>query len=584
MALERMPESPLVRSLHRSFAVITVAGILLGVFFLALVHPDPGTLWMYTLPVVVFWMFSACGLLAWYRRPRNGMGPLLVAGGFATLLGSLGDLQVPVLVAVGAVTATSVFAVTFHLLLAFPTGRLVGQASKLTVAAGYVVSLVLQAPLYLFSPTRFPGAWVLADRPDWVAIGEWVQRAGGLAVTLATVVILVGHLRRGNRQQQQVMIPLYSYAIFTVLFESLSGTLWDLLMPQMPELRGVVQMAVLAGVPIAFALSVLRGGFAQTSELEELGGWLGSADTTRPAITQAVARVLGDSSLRVLFWIDEHGAFADADGRPAALEPAPSRGRAEIVLHGRPVGALDYDSTLVDDPQLAKMAARVVAIAVDRDRLMIELRASRDALYRSRFRIVEAEDEGRRRLALDLHDGLQVQLVLLAVKAGQLARSHSVAEGLARQAEALRQDIDGAAESLRRFVHSVMPAPLIGQGLPAATEDLVDRMPLPTSLEITIDDLALPKPIESTAYFVIAEGLANALKHAAASACGVRLTRSDDRLVVEVADDGVGGASLSNGTGLRGLADRVDTLGGTIHVESQPGTGTLLRAELPCGS
>lgn len=500
------------------------------------------------------------------------------------LLGLLPDVPSPVLQAVGAVTATAVFAVTFHLLLAFPTGRLVDRASKLTVAAGYVVSLVLQMPLYLFSPDRFPAAWVLADRPDWVTIGEWVQRAGGLAVTTATVIILVGHLRRGSAAQQRVMIPLYSYAIFTVLFESLSGTLWTLLIPQLPELRGVAQLAVLAGIPIAFVLSVLRGGFARTGELEELSDWLGSEDSGRPAITRAVARVLGDTSLRVLFWLDERGAFADADGRPAALDPGPSRARVDIALHGRRVGAIDYDSTLIDDPRLAEMAGRVVAIAVDRDRLTIELRASRDALYRSRFRLVEAEDEGRRRLAQDLHDGLQVQLVLLAVKAGQLAKSHAGEEELTRQADGLRQDIDAAAEDLRRFVHAVMPAPLTGQGLSAAAEDLVDRMPLPTSLEVDADDLALPKPIESTAYFLIAEGLANALKHAAASRCGVRLARTGDRLVVEVTDDGIGGASLSNGTGLRGLADRVDTLGGRIHVESTPGSGTLLRAELPCGS
>lgn len=584
MALERMPGSPLMHSLHRSFVAIAASGLVLGVFFFVLVRPNAQTVWVLGGFLLLFWMFLGCGLLAWSRRPRNGMGSLLVVGAFAILLAGLANADAPILAAVGAITATTVLGVTFHLLLAFPSGRLIGTASKWTVAGGYVVSIVLQAPLYLFGGDRFTPTLMLADRPDWVVIGVWVQRCAGLAVTIAATTILVGHLRRASAAQQRVMIPLYCYAIFTVLFEPAAGTLSEILFPEVPWIGIAAQMTVLAGVPIAFVLAVLRGGFARTGELEELGGWLGTAEAVRPAVEDAVARVLGDASLRVLFWLDERGALADADGRPALPEPGPARARAAITLHGRLVGAIDYDSTLIADPSLAEMAGRVVAIAVDRDRLMIELRASRDALYRSRFRLVEAEDEGRRQLAQDLHDGLQVQLVLLAVKASRLAKSSNVQDEFVAQAESLRRDIDQAADDLRRLVHAVMPAALTGQGLSAAAEDLVDRMPLPTFLEVDIDEPGIPNPIESTAYFVVAEGLANALKHATASTCMVRIARDADRLVVEVSDDGVGGASLSIGTGLRGLADRVDTLGGEFRVESAPGVGTLLRAELPCGS
>jgi signal transduction histidine kinase len=128
-----------------------------------------------------------------------------------------------------------------------------------------------------------------------------------------------------------------------------------------------------------------------------------------------------------------------------------------------------------------------------------------------------------------------------------------------------------------------MPAPLIERGLAAAAEDLADRMPLPTQLDIGVDG-ALPGAVSATAYFVIAEGLANAVKHAQASKLSVGITRTEDTLLVEVRDDGTGGAAPGSGLGLRSLADRVDTLGGRLFVTSQAGLGTSLRAELPCGS
>ncbi len=128
-----------------------------------------------------------------------------------------------------------------------------------------------------------------------------------------------------------------------------------------------------------------------------------------------------------------------------------------------------------------------------------------------------------------------------------------------------------------------MPAPLIERGLGAADEDLADRMPLPTRVDIGVDG-DLPDAVSATAYFVIAEGLTNAVKHAQASELGVRITRDHDMLLVEVRDNGVGGAASGRGMGLRSLADRVDVLGGRLLVNSQGGLGTSLRAELPCAS
>jgi signal transduction histidine kinase len=260
------------------------------------------------------------------------------------------------------------------------------------------------------------------------------------------------------------------------------------------------------------------------------------------------------------------------------------RGAATIELDGRLVGAIEYDSVLIADARLVHNAGRVVAIAVDRQRLTAELLASERELRRSRSRLIQAAELERRRIARDLHDGLQVQLVLLALQAGQLSHAADVTDEYRHGAITLRQGIDSAAAGLREFVHGVMPSTLIEHGLPAAAEDLVDRMPVPTTLELGIGDDSLPQVIESAAYFVLAEGLANTLKHSRATACAVRLNRTVDRLYIDVHDNGVGGASFENGAGLSGLSDRIDALGGELRIDSSPDNGTRLYVELPCGS
>jgi signal transduction histidine kinase len=229
-------------------------------------------------------------------------------------------------------------------------------------------------------------------------------------------------------------------------------------------------------------------------------------------------------------------------------------------------------------------AGRVVAIAVDRERLTAELRASHLALRRSRERLVNAIDLERRRIAQDLHDGIQMRLVLLALEAQQLGSIPGTGAETTSRATALRRDIDAAAADLRQLVHNVMPAGLVEHGLWAAVEDLTDRMPIPTRLTMSPKSGAgtLPSAVESTAYFVVAEALTNTVKHAGAGSAAVELALDGDVLRVEVSDDGVGTAAPNSGAGLRGLADRVDVLDGRVRLRSEPGQGTHLTVELPC--
>lgn len=581
-----MPAAPRVRSalsrsLDRALVLVALlAAMLVVVEFALLPLGGPAGPLLVLLPLI-FAVYVMAGLIAWKRRPSNGMGFLIVVAGFALYLGSLQNTGVPLLVGLGAVCATIVVGAVVHLLLAFPTGRLPDRLSKLLVVAMYVVALVLQAPLYLLDPHGPFPLFAVADLPRVAGFFGLFQTVVATAVCVAVAVVLWGRLRRADAAHRRVLIPLFSYGIFAVLFMPLIAVVLDRVLLVQPFVRGYLQFAVLAGVPIAFALGTLRGGFARTGELEELGTWLGTASAGKEPLATALARALGDASLRLYFWAADREEFLDADGQAAPDHSRDGRrGWESIVLDGRTIGAIEYDAALLTDRELVRTAGRIVAIEVERARLTAELRASQRALMQSRGRIVEAADLERRRIARDLHDGLQVQLVLLALEAQQIATAPS--DTVAQRATRLRIEIDAAAADVRALVRDLVPAALIERGLAAAAEDLADRMPIPTQFESDVEDGAIGDLVEATTYFVLTEALANVVKHAHASLVRVRLAVEGGRVHLDVEDDGVGGASMEAGSGLRGLADRVEAIGGTIMISSPRGKGTRVRAEVPC--
>ncbi|WP_051215528.1 sensor histidine kinase [Granulicoccus phenolivorans] len=572
----------LARSLDRALLAILCAGLaLVGVEAALLPWGGAGRIVLVLYPIVCLTYLGA-GIVAWYRRPGNRLGAVILFGGFAMWLSGLQDTDIPVLVAVGSVGATLILAVLVHLLHAFPSGRLPGPVSVTTVSIAYVTSLVLQAPKYLFNPDAGVPALFLADDPTALAVGAMLQSLVGAGVMVATAVVLIGRLRRAGPAGRRVLAPLFAYGSGAALFIPVSTLVLTPLLGLTDVERTALQLVVLGCVPLAFAFGMLRGGFARTGEVEELGTWLGASDGSRPALTRALARALGDPSLALSFWVARQRIFVDDHGVPIVRDSSPERGLVPVELEGRTVGAIHYDSQLIADPELVRTAGQVIAIAVDRERLTAELRESQRALQQSRERLVDAADRERRRIAQDLHDGLQVQLVLLALEAQQLANAAGTDTAIGERATQLRQRIDDAAANLRQLVAAVMPAGLIEHGLGAAVEDLADRMPIPTTLELSIDEIPASSALESTAYFVTAEALTNAVKHARASSASVRLTSDDGWLMIEVSDDGMGGANPGRGSGLRGMTDRVDVLGGHLRIASEPGQGTRIEVALPC--
>ena len=203
-----------------------------------------------------------------------------------------------------------------------------------------------------------------------------------------------------------------------------------------------------------------------------------------------------------------------------------------------------------------------------------------DELAASRARIVQAADDARRRLERNLHDGAQQRLVSLSLALrlaqAKLDQDPPGAEGVLQSA---REELSLALEELRELARGIHPAVLTERGLGAALETLAARAPLPVTVEAPAE--RLPEPVEAAAYYVVSEALANVAKYAQANEAAVRVLRDDGRLVVEVRDDGVGGAEAGSGSGLRGLADRVAALRGSLTVDSPRGRGTAVRADIP---
>jgi signal transduction histidine kinase len=342
-----------------------------------------------------------------------------------------------------------------------------------------------------------------------------------------------------------------------------------------------LQAAAFVVLPFALLIGLLRAGVVRSS----VGELVVELERTPPeGLRDALARGLGDPTLEVAFWLPERGGYGDRSGRPFAL-PVDGADRAVTWLEheGEPLAALVHDPSLLEEPELIQAAAAAARLALENARLGAELHAQLDRVKESRARIVAATDAERRRIERDIHDGAQQRLVALALELRSAERGATTDPEMRRMLGSAVDQLQAAVEELRELARGVHPAILTEDGLAAALESLVVRAPLPVSLD-GAPDRRFSAEVEATAYFVACEGLANVVKHAGASAATVAARRDGDVLLVEVVDNGVGAAAQNGGSGLSGLADRVETLGGRLRVESPAGGGTRLVAEIPCVS
>ena len=251
---------------------------------------------------------------------------------------------------------------------------------------------------------------------------------------------------------------------------------------------------------------------------------------------------------------------------------------APIYVAGRLWGAIMATSELVQafpagtEARIGSFAELVTAALANVD--------AREQLAASRARIVEAADAARRRIERDLHDGAQQRLVSLALSLRRLESSLEPNSAPARELAAARAELAAALEELRELARGIHPSILTDRGLEAALAAVAGRSTVPVELDLD-SCTGLPLSVQTTAYFVVAEALTNASKHAHCDRIEVRLALDQAHALIEVRDDGSGGVDPAHGSGLRGLADRLSALGGTLEIDSPTATGTTIRARIP---
>jgi signal transduction histidine kinase len=522
---------------RRIRVALVPAGLGLGVAA-ELVSYSSGELDRAAADLLVGWVLIGCGLLAWERRGDSRIGPLLAATGVAWFLG-------------GVWTAALYLhrGPLVHALLGFPSGRLSGRVARAVVALAYLDG----------------------------AIEPLGQSATATLVLCALVAAAAIHgylSETGARRRARAAPTVGALAIAAVLSFGALGrlagwgadatTLW-------------AYEVVLALVAVGLVADLLRGRWSQgalTGLVVDLGGvW------EPVTLRDRLARALGDRSLELGYWVGGDAGYVDEAGRPFVVPTAgPVRAVTPIERGGERVAVLVHDPAALQDRAVLDAVAAAARIAVANVRLQAQVHDRVEQVAASRRRIVEAADAQRGRLAGDLHEGAERRLATVSEQVAALAQDADDAgagellEGVEKQLDAARSELGGLARGIR-------PATLTSGGLVAALPELAARASVP--VETRVDAGRFSPAVEAAAYFICGEALANVTKYAAASRVRIDVRHEGGQLAVAVADDGAGGADPSRGSGLRGLADRVEALGGQLVVNSPPGGGTRLLAQIP---
>jgi signal transduction histidine kinase len=469
------------------------------------------------------------GLWAWSSRTESVVGQIMVAGGLAWFLGTL--------------WAPAVFlnrGPLAHLLLSYPSGRLSSRLERVTVGAAYGYAAAYPVAANDYATIAFAAGLVaLSLRRYLVAWGPGRRaRLAPLTASTAFGLVLVSGAatRLAAAGGGHAVLLAYDLSVFLVAVGLFADLLW-----------GRWTQAAVTGLVIDL-------------------GEPGAAGTLRDRL----ARTLGDPTLVLAYRLPGEDRYIDEAGRTIGL-PVPGGQRAVTPIEedGRQLATLIHDAAVLDDPQLISAVASATRLAVSNVRLQADVRERVREVEASRRRIVEVGDAQRRRLERELRDGAEQRLA-------------HVARLLADSGEPLaevRGGLGSARTALREFARGIRPRTLTEHGLRAAIEELAEQAPVPVDVVVPVE--RFPPAVEGAAYFVCSEALANVAKYAEASSASVGVTAASGLLRVEVSDDGAGGADPERGSGLRGLADRVEALGGRFSVKSPPGGGTRVLAELP---
>jgi signal transduction histidine kinase len=520
-------------------------------------------------------LFVAAGLFAAVRVRANPCGPLMVLVGLALFAEDLQLSQQPVVFTVGLLVAHVSTPLVLHLVLAYPDGRLEGWAPRALVAATYVVAVGLPAlgtPFVDWAgrwPTKPDNLLLVTDAPGFTGVLEQTMNAAALAIAAGALVVLS---RRWRARP----------ALRPVLVVALAGAACSAVAAAYHPVYFVAVTAYKVAFclwPLTFALGIVRTAPRAADLTNLLLALRGEVD-----LRELLARTLHDRSLRLGEWdpVTRTWQFRDENGE--LVTPGPGERTVTLAWsENGPIAAVLRRDTTWDDPRVLEAAGTVARLVTEHQRKLDADRARLAEARRTGVRMVELADAERQRVERDLHDGAQQRLVVVALGL-RMAQQRLDARADPELAELLASTADGldaAIVELRDLARGIHPVALTQGGLVPAVTALIERTPLP--VELTSPTLPrFPRPVEATAYFVVAEAITNALKHSGATGVTVTLGLDAEQLHISVCDNGIGVLN-GNGSGLTGLADRVRALDGDLRLDSTSGVGTSVHATIPVG-
>ena len=524
--------------------------------------------------------YSLSGLVAWRRWPLSRLGPLMLGAGGAIFISSLASASAPVLLTLGLIFDLVPAVLFLHVFLAFPSGRLEYRVDRLLIGVGYLAAIGLHIVGMMLGGFGPDNLLEVVDEPSASAVLLDVQLVILSGVMLAGIGLLASRRRaraRPLRRSAAILVDSFYIALLSVAALFFTGAFF---VGEFFFTLQKVSLFLMGLAPIAFLVALLGARLATTAVAELVVAL--RADPPPEDLRGPISHALGDPSLELAYWIPKAEAWADANGRLLpAFGDEPGRSLTVIEQESGPIAALAHDSSLDDEPELVEAVSAAAGIALENARLQADLRAQLEQLEESRGRVIEAGRQERKRLERDLHDGAQQRLVGLAVEINLLQRELDD-PGAAESLERMKAEVDASLAELRELARGIHPAVLTERGLSAALRSLAGRAAVPVSLNVDLE-ARLSEPVEVAAYYVVSESLTNVDKHARASEATVDVARVNGQLAVDIADDGVGGAVAGEGSGLSGLRDRVDSLGGSLEVSTADAGGTRVHAEIPCG-
>jgi signal transduction histidine kinase len=522
------------------------------------------------------WCLVAASLvtLGWARWRRARL--LLALAAMLLLAGDLQWLNAAGPWTVGLVLQLAWVAVMIQLVLTYPDGRPWSRCAQVTILGAYLAAPIGGLAAALVTVDSRNALSILPSHSASDTIGR-ARAALGCAVLVSALLLVVWRLLslRGpaRRAQTPMLLSVVLALPLTATWlaqEALTGDAPSTTVP-------TVARALIVLIPLGFVAGIGWSRLRRT-QASDLVVDLRTAGAR--TLRDRLARAVGDPTLELAYRLAD-GRYVDESGEPAIVPDVPGRAVTLLTASDEVVAALVHDPALLDEPALVESVRATAGLVVENERLAAEVRAQLAQVRASRARLVAATDEERRRIERDLHDGAQQRLVAVCVAIGLAAGRADPA--LAEALRGAQDELEEAIADLRALARGIHPTLVREDGLDAALEALARRAPVPVTIQGCVDS-RLAAEVELAAYFFATEALTNTVKHAAATQATVRVEHSQARLRLTVSDDGVGGATLSPSGGLAGLRDRIEALDGTMAVRSDPASGTIVVAELPCGS